>query len=236
MRGNTCDLLRVPVESRSDLRPSFAQQGEDRIIEEILKRKLKLPPEYKSTYVDVGAYDPFIHSVTYLLYLRGWSGIVFDPSSATIFEFGRKRPNDIAVECLIGEVASKNTSYFLPKHKVGSRAFTGTRFPGEKLSELAQVFAEQKNLSDELIYRGVTDIDIMNLDIEGAELETLASFDFDRLSVKLILVEIHGATIEDCAQKPVWKLLQEKGYVAISSALVTHFFLRQDFLPQNTDN
>ena len=76
----------------------------------------------------------------------------------------------------------------------------------------------------------------MNLDIEGAEFETLASFDFDRLKVKLILVEIHGDTIEDCAQKQVWKLLKQRGYVAIASALVTHFFLRQDFLPHNTDN
>ena len=82
--------------------------------------------------------------MTYLLYLRGWSGIVFDPSSATISEFSRKRPRDIAVECLIGEVASKNSHYFVPKDKVGSRAFTGTKFPEQNVSELVQIFSEQK--------------------------------------------------------------------------------------------
>lgn len=72
---------------------SYAQQGEDLILREILN--------YASTgfYVDVGAHHPFRFSNTYLFYKQGWRGINIDAMPGSMTLFHRFRPRDINIEC-----------------------------------------------------------------------------------------------------------------------------------------
>ena len=66
----------VPYFTKSALKRSFSQQGEDLILDRVLTSVLRKDVFKPHTYVDVGAYDAIDHSVTYLLYLRGWNGVV----------------------------------------------------------------------------------------------------------------------------------------------------------------
>src|SRR5262249_52403259 len=68
---------------------SYAQNGEDLIIDVLLGRKSV------GRYVDVGCNHPVRLSNTYRLYLRGWTGLAIDANSTFEKEFVRRRPNDI---------------------------------------------------------------------------------------------------------------------------------------------
>ena len=50
---------------------SYSHFGEDLIILRLLG---DVPPDHRGMYVDVGAFDPVLHSNTYLLYTHGWRG------------------------------------------------------------------------------------------------------------------------------------------------------------------
>ena len=52
---------------------SFSSDGEDLIIEKIFHGI------NKGTYVDIGAYAPISYNNTFLLYLKGWNGVLIDP-------------------------------------------------------------------------------------------------------------------------------------------------------------
>ena len=80
----------------------FSQFGEDRVLMEILKKKMN-----KGFYVDVGCYHPKKHSNTYLLNKKGWKGINIDIEKKKIRVFEMARPNDINITRLDSSKAKK---------------------------------------------------------------------------------------------------------------------------------
>ena len=79
-------------------------------------------------YIDVGANDPNIISVTKAFYLRGWNGINIEPMPDKYNEFVKYRKRDINLQICVGEkegiasfdISEWNTSLFkekLPKEK-----------------------------------------------------------------------------------------------------------------------
>ncbi len=59
-------------------------------------------PCRKGFYIDAGANDPSIHSVTKVFYERGWHGINIEPLSEHIADLQRERPRDINLRCAAG--------------------------------------------------------------------------------------------------------------------------------------
>ena len=72
--------LSVPREANRYRRTSFSQQGEDLLVDRVIQFGLQNPKMLCKRYVDIGSNHPIDNSVTYALYLRGWSGVAFDPS------------------------------------------------------------------------------------------------------------------------------------------------------------
>ncbi|MCS6954957.1 MAG: FkbM family methyltransferase [Candidatus Calescibacterium sp.] len=70
-----------------------------------------------------------------------------------------------------------------------------------------------------------TDIDFMNIDVEGMDLEVLETNDWDKYRPKIILVEILNiSSIEDLTKHEITKFLQKKGYVPFAKSFYTCFF------------
>ena len=71
------------------MRLYYAQNKEDLLI------KSFFPDVKKGFYIDVGANDPVVDSVTKLFYDEGWSGINIEPIKKHIIDLDRLRPRDI---------------------------------------------------------------------------------------------------------------------------------------------
>jgi len=75
---------------------SYAQNLEDIILWRALKHI------DKGFYIDVGANDPNIDSVTNLFYKKGWNGINIEPLTNHYSDLLRERINDINLHCAAG--------------------------------------------------------------------------------------------------------------------------------------
>ncbi|HTU24362.1 MAG TPA: FkbM family methyltransferase, partial [Pirellulales bacterium] len=81
---------------RENLRPAYAQFGEDQVLAELVGTQTC------GFYVDIGAHHPRRLSNTHLLYVRGWWGINVDPNRSAIDAFEAERPSDINLCCAVG--------------------------------------------------------------------------------------------------------------------------------------
>src|SRR5215212_1634234 len=91
-------LIRARDVVRLKARISYSQSGEDIIIDALFENfKGK-----EKTYLDIGANDPVICNNTYLLYKKGWRGVLVEPDAAMCEVVKAKRPADTILNIGIG--------------------------------------------------------------------------------------------------------------------------------------
>lgn len=163
---------------------SYAQNLEDYHL------SLAFPGVTDGIYVDIGAGHPVADNVTYWFYLQGWSGVVVEPQADLAALYRRLRPRDTIFEGVVGRQS-------------GTAAFHSVdRFHG--LSSLVEDFARQATalgasystvhrpsltLADLCQQHGLATIDILKVDVEGAEADVFAGADFGRFRPKVIVAE-----------------------------------------------
>ena len=84
---------------------SYAQENEDLILMDLLKGVKN------GFYIDIGANDPDVYSVTKLFYENGWCGINVEPLPDMYSALCDKRPNDININAAIGNECGIMTMY-----------------------------------------------------------------------------------------------------------------------------
>lgn len=184
---------------------SFAQEGEDILIDEIFFCKKN------GFYVDIGAHHPVRFSNTKLFYDNGWSGINIDLINHD--KFNKYRPRDKNIECLVGNEDDKEYDFYIFKEGALNTSCPEIaqkyQEKGHKLIEKKKIkFKSLKNILDE---SNATKIDFMSIDVEGAEMEVLNSNDWEKYRPTVILAEIHK-NIEEIQDDEVYKFLKDKGY------------------------
>ena len=138
----------LPVMARPFLKRSVAQQGEDLVLDRIITRILKWDIYEPRYYVDVGAYHPIDHSVTYLLYRRRWVGIAFDPSQETHNYFKLWRRRDQFVQAVVGDVDGVDVDFYVPGDGF-DMSNTNTKYPSKNSMYIPKKM-RQINLNSEL--------------------------------------------------------------------------------------
>ena len=80
-------------------RQSFAQQGEDLILYNLLCHDLQI---LAPSYLDIGAGDPVLSNNTYALYLTGSRGVLVEPNPEMVRKIRAVRPGDVVAACGVG--------------------------------------------------------------------------------------------------------------------------------------
>lgn len=206
------------------LQLSYSQLGEDLLILAALSHFRRNEIAY---YVDVGAFDPVHFSNTFRLHQRGWLGINIDPNPNNISKFRSQRPNDVnlevALSCEVGEseflfYESETTGRLAKQGKpdnsiLGEIPISRSKVKTETLSRVLQTHAP----------RGL-DFGLLSIDCEGADLEVLASNDWDLFRPWIIAIEDHSLERNSLIDEFAY----DKGYKICGQALVTKIFYRSD--------
>lgn len=216
----------ISIFARPFMKRSASQQGEDLILDRLLSRLLGKNLWSPGIYVDVGAYHAIDHSVTYLLYKRGWQGIAFDPSTQTEKSFKIWRPRDTFICKAVGEADKVEVSFYTPIN-ASNMSLVNTKYP-EKEADYRKILVQQVNLTQELKRHNISKVDVLNVDIEGAEMEVLKTFDFDYFKPSIVAIEIHGNDIQRALATEEAVFLLSRGYRCTASAVITYFFVRED--------
>lgn len=141
-------------------------------------------------YVDLGAGNPSLGSVTRLFYERGWTGINVEPGPEYA-SLARERPRDINLEAAVGE-SDDTVSFFVtyPDPSLSTLDLAAHRDVPEAVERHEEVAVRQLRL-DSILRRHATDrtIHFLKIDVEGAEQRVIASCDWREFRPIVVLVE-----------------------------------------------
>lgn len=201
-------------------RLTYSYDCEDLILEKII-------PAQNGFYVDIGAHHPIKHSNTYLLHKRGWSGINIDANPLSIDAFDRKRKRDINLNMGISDVEGEFEFYISQNSLLSS-------FDKSKVSEARLKWGfdfkstsvkthRLENVLDKFLGTSGK-IDLMNIDVEGLELQILESNNWQKWAPSIVVVELHERYLEDVVSSPLYQFLHKRGYQLVSKTFITLIF------------
>ena len=185
---------------------SYAQNGEDVLLAHVLAGVTD------GRYVDVGAHDPDVHSVTRAFYDRGWSGVNVEPAAEWHERLREARPRDVNLNLAAGSRDGTATLHAFAgtglstidarvaqDHVEAGRMDTTCAVP---MQTLARIFDEHA--------RG--DVHFLKIDVEGAEAAVLAGADFARHRPWIVVVE-STRPLTGIASHGEWEpMLLSRGY------------------------
>jgi FkbM family methyltransferase len=192
------------------LAPSYSQIGQDIWVTEIA-----MPGLRNGYFLDVGSGDGTFLSNTKALEERGWKGICVDPFPTHM----EGRTCQMFKEVVYSEAGKRMTF-----HMAGQLGGLTDRL-GEwkaKAEEAPTATFTTVTLAD-ILERGNAPqrIDYMSLDIEGAELDALRAFPFDRYQLGALDVE-HN--YEEPKRSEIESLMNSHGYTKVHSWMQDDFY------------
>jgi FkbM family methyltransferase len=199
---------------------SYAQNREDVVLARALR-----PDDRRGFWVDVGAGDPILDSVTAAFAERGWRGVNVEPLPREHQRLCAARPADTNLRVALGARAGLGELFVEPtekpqepdpdgpidrgastmvaelaaRYRADGQEFTPIEVP---ISTLAQVVADH--------VRGP--VDFLKVDVEGFEAEVLAGADWSRFRPRVVVMEATVPKSDEPAHQAWEPMLVEAGY------------------------
>jgi len=162
---------------------SFAQNFEDVMLWRALKHV------ENGFYIDVGANDPSIDSVTKAFYERGWRGINIEPLPSHFGDLSRNRPRDINLQCAAGATSGEikvwecdvrgwatASADIVAQHTAEGHEGTFHNVPVFTLADICT-----QHVSGEIHF--------LKIDVEGFEKSVIDGADFSRFRPWILVIE-----------------------------------------------
>ena len=141
-------------------------------------------------YIDIGGGHAVADNVTFWLYLQGWQGLVVEPQTRLAAPYAMIRPRDRVISALVGrmvgEVAFHEVERFhgfstIVAANAEQAASYGTHYVTRQLP-----MTTLARLCDD---HGFTHIDLLKIDVEGAEADVLTGNDWQRFRPRVLCIE-----------------------------------------------
>ena len=195
---------------------SYSMDGEDIFIINYFKNK------NNGFYIDVGCYHPLHRNNTFLLHKNGWSGINIDIHQFSIDLFNYLRPDDVNLNCAVSNSNGVTKMFYQKKlsqlstidEKQAKIAFQGNIKKSKIQSLTLDALLEKINFTDKKL-------DLLDIDVEGADLKVLKGFNIEKFKPELICVEIHE---KDIKNSEIYKYLSNFSYELVWSGVFSHIF------------
>jgi FkbM family methyltransferase len=166
-------------------------------------------------FLDVGCARPRADNNTYYLedYL-GWSGIAVDALGEYAPLWRKKRPRSEFFNFFVSDHSDDVTPFYrseLPGLSSYLRQAVDRGTPEGARLKFTQIRVPTITLTRLLEANGVSKIDLLSMDIEGAEPLALAGFDIDRFRPELVCVEVKPPV-----RGQIQRYFDSHGYVRLS--------------------
>jgi len=184
----------------------YSQHGEEVVIRDFFQDRKN------GFFLDVGCAWPLHYSNTYYLEKElGWSGIGVDAIADHARRWRNRRPHSKFFNFIVTDHSGGVESFYRTER--GELLGISTLTPGAgfgRKEDWEEIQVRTITLTDLLDQNGVSKIDLLSMDIEGAELFALAGFDINRFEPELVVVEVHAN-----ARAPVQEYFSAHGYERI---------------------
>jgi len=201
---------------------SYSQEGEDMVLKRIFSHQTS------GFYVDIGAHHPKRFSNTYIFYKKKWKGINIDALPGSMKLFNKLRPRDINLELGVGQKEEELNYYMFnePALNSFSKELSEKRDRAQDLYFIKNIIKVEVKPLNKILDTHLTssEIDFLNVDVEGLDLRTSKSNDWSKYRPKFVLVEISSSSLHNIDKDPIFQLMKEKNYIIFSKQVNTVFF------------
>jgi FkbM family methyltransferase len=212
---------------------SYSFNAVDLIIDYIFKNKKK------GIYLDIGCQHPISSNNTYLLFKRGWHGINIDLDINNIKLFNLSRPNDINLnQAVSSSVLNKKLYFYHDKSPINTLEHEVSTFQNASIKEIRSV----KTTTLDIILKKLNfnqQIDYMNIDVEGHELDVFNGFDLkvykpnvisvEFLDLKMKKLEFRNNDLSRIIENDLYKILVENNYHLVNWLHADLIFVHKNF-------
>lgn len=141
-------------------------------------------------YIDVGANDPEIDSVTKAFYDKGWRGINIEPVSQWFEKLCKVRVRDINLQLALGDTQGELALYEIPDTglSTASTAFVA-KHKSDRGYESRCIDVKLETLTNICESYHIAPIHFLKIDVEGMEKKVIEGTDFSKIRPWIILVE-----------------------------------------------
>ena len=163
---------------------SFAQNFEDVMLWRALK------DVECGFYIDVGANDPVIDSITKAFYDNGWRGVNLEPVSYFYEALKRERLRDVNLQVAAGSSEGELNFYEIPESGLSTLNKEIADGHAEKLGfEVINRKVQVRTLTDICKQYHLAPIHFLKIDVEGAEQQVLEGIDFELVRPWIVVIE-----------------------------------------------
>ncbi len=172
-------------------------------------------------YVDIGCYHPIKGSLTYYLFKKGWNGLNIDLSKVSIDLFKIARPKDYNVNAAITDFDGDTIYYENGAINQQNSLISN----GQK----KQIKIKAYKLETLLNNLNITNVDFLNIDVEGNDFKVISNFNFSKFRPKLISIEQNIYNSEELLKLDCHKLLTKNNYFLTSKIGVTCIYIDKKY-------
>jgi FkbM family methyltransferase len=166
----------------------YSQHDEEVIIRDFFQDRRE------GFFLDVGCAWPKKNSNTYYLESElGWSGIGVDALPEFAEDWRRKRPKSRFFNYIATDRAGLVQTFYRAEGLPGISSIQPRKMFSGKEVKYAEIKIPTITLTKLLDDNHVSKVDLLSMDIEGAELLALAGFDIDRFRPELVCIEAYHA-------------------------------------------
>lgn len=162
---------------------SYAQNFEDVMLYRALRHV------ENGFYVDVGAQQPIVDSVTKAFYERGWSGINVEPVPYWYQMLCEDRPRDVNLNLAVGANNGSLRLYVVEGTGLSTAEAEYAERYRQEGRNVAVMDVPVRTLTDVLDEHVGTAIHFLKIDVEGFEREVVAGLDLEKHRPWLLVIE-----------------------------------------------
>lgn len=165
-------------------------------------------------YIDIGAWDPVYHSVSYNFYASGWRGANIEPSIESFLELEKLRPFDININRIVTTKTEKTRFFTVQKSGLSTQHKEYLDHLNQDLvARITDNLVEPISLMDIFNQVAWDEIHWLKVDVEGAEEEVLASWGGSPARPLVVVVEATIPSSPQLSEMNWEKELFSRGYV-----------------------
>lgn len=234
LRFDLLDTPNIPLENSTDVDSSddafyegivsYAQNFEDVMLWRAL-RHIK-----EGFYIDVGAQDPIVDSVSKAFYEHGWRGIHVEATPHYAELLRQDRPDELVLQAALTDVQGEIVFYEIPETGISTGDPVIAKSHQHKGFPVHEITVPCMTLADVFAKAGGRDIHWLKIDVEGMEYQVLAGWGETKAKPWIVVVEstLPNTQIETHEK---WEyLLRARGYEAIYFDGLSRFYVSEDHM------
>lgn len=200
---------------------SYAQNFED----VMLWRSLGNIPN--GFYIDIGAQDPIVDSVSKAFYENGWCGINIEPTPNYANLLRQERPNDVVIQAAVSDKSGAMVFYEIPQTGISTGDPSIADEHKKRGFKVIEISVPCITLSQIFLRAGDREINWLKIDVEGFERRVLSSWGRSKVRPWVVVVESTLPLSQTESHKSWEHLLLKRGYQFVYFDGLNRFYVSE---------